>query len=313
MSTTPNTSGNTSGSATIGTPGTAPSTSRYPAMFARLREAGEGAFIPFLMLADPDPQTSLALVDAVVEAGADALELGIGFSDPVADGPVIQAAHVRTVAGGDVLETALGQLREIRRRYPQLPIGILSYANMAFAPGPQVFFSQLAQAGVDAVLLADVPLREGAEIRQAAAQAGLDPIFIASPDSNDTVLQALAQLPSGYIYLVSRPGVTGANTTGSASGASPEDTAAMVSKTARRLRELGSVPVLQGFGISRPEQVSQALAGGVDGVFCGSAIVRLINDYCEQGGGSLPQLQQKVADLVRQLKAATRPQGEARR
>lgn len=271
---------------------------RYKKLFEQLRKRREGAFVPFIMLGDPSEEDALDIVDQLIASGADALELGIGFSDPVADGPVIMDAHVRVLARGPVFASALEQLKEIRRRHPDIPIGMLTYANMAFGQGPERFYGSLGQAGVDSVLVADCPLREGGPLRDAANAAGIAQIFIASPDCDDATLGQLAKLEDGYIYLVSRAGVTG----GGDSGVSAD-----VGSTARRLRELGSVPVLQGFGIRTPEQVSRAIASGVDGVFCGSALVQIVSKHVsEDGSFNKKAALSEMAALAGAMKEATK-------
>ena len=148
--------------------------SRYPAMFAALKERGEGAFVPFVMVGDPDPDTSEAVIEALIAGGADALELGVPFTDPVADGPTIQKAHVRALAAGVGFQDCLEVVRRVRRRHPWLPIGMLIYGNVPFAMGLERFYSECAQAGIDSVLLPDVPIRESAPFSRAAEEAGVD-------------------------------------------------------------------------------------------------------------------------------------------
>ena len=153
--------------------------SRYDKLFAALREKNEGAFVPFIMLGDPTPEASLDIIRNAVAAGADALELGVPFSDPVADGPTIQASHIRALDGGATLDSALDQVQTIRTEFPDLPIGMLIYGNVAFARGVEQFYAEFAEAGADSILLPDVPVREGAPFIAAAKEAGIDPIFIA--------------------------------------------------------------------------------------------------------------------------------------
>lgn len=153
--------------------------SRYDKLFAALREKNEGAFVPFIMLGDPTPEASLDIIRTAVAAGADALELGVPFSDPGADGPTIQASHIRALDGGATLDSALEQVRTIRSEFPDLPIGMLIYGNVAFARGVGRFYAEFAEAGADSILLPDVPVREGAPFVAAAKEAGIDPIFIA--------------------------------------------------------------------------------------------------------------------------------------
>jgi len=166
-------------------------------MFAALRERGEGAFVPFVMVGDPDPDTSEAVIEALIAGGADALELGVPFTDPVADGPTIQKAHVRALAAGVGFQDCLEVVRRVRRRHPWLPIGMLIYGNVPFAMGLERFYSECAQAGIDSVLLPDVPIRESAPFSRAAEEAGVDAVYIAPPSAAAENLDAVEGAPLG--------------------------------------------------------------------------------------------------------------------
>jgi tryptophan synthase alpha chain len=253
--------------------------SRYPAMFDRL--GGEGAFGAFLMLGDPDIETSAHLLDAVVEGGADMIEVGIPFSDPVADGPVIQAAAQRALAAGIGVSDCFGLLAAFRARHPAVPVGILTYANLVIARGS--FMRDAAEAGADSLLIADVPAIEAEPFTQAMEQAGVEPVLIAAANTPAPALQRIARLSKGYTYCVSRAGITGTHAGG-------EFDSALVA----RLDRAGAPPPVFGFGVSRPEHVRAALAAGARGVICGSAIV----DRATRGG--------EVAGFVQSLKQATR-------
>lgn len=263
---------------------------RYGAMFARLRERGEGAFVPFVTLGDPDVEGSEAIVRALLDAGADALELGLPFSDPVADGPVIQAANVRALAAGAGLSTGLNTVRRVRADYPDTPIGLLVYANLVESFGLDAFYGGVAAAGADSVLVADAPLREGERFRAAARAAGVQAVFIAPPDASPERLRDIAAASEGYVYLLARAGVTG---TGS--------TARPAEPVIRALREAGGAPALLGFGVSRPEHVRAALDAGAAGAISGSAVVRVVEEGLEDRAAMLARL----ADFVREMKAAT--------
>jgi tryptophan synthase alpha chain len=238
--------------------------SRYEAMFERLSSRGEAAFGGFVMLGDPDLETSARLLDALVEGGADMLEVGIPFSDPIADGPVIQAAAVRALAKGVTPADCFALLRAFRDRHPAVPVGILTYANLVLARGRNAFYRAAAEAGVDSVLVADVPLMEAAPFVASAGAAGVDPVLIAAPNTPDGTLAAIAATGRGYTYCVARAGVTGADR-------EVRFDAALLS----RLKALGAPPPVLGFGIAKPEHVRLARDAGAAGVISGSAIVAL--------------------------------------
>ena len=260
-------------------------TSRYAAMFERCTAAGEGAFGAFLMLGDPDLETSAELLDALVEGGADMVELGIPFSDPVADGPVIQAAALRALGAGVRTRHCLDLISAFRGRHSDVPIGILTYANIVAARGIEAFCAELAAAGVDSLLVADVPSIEAGPYAAAARAAGIDLVMIAAPNTPRATLARVAELSSGYTYCVARAGVTGADA----------ELALDHAPLFAALREVGAPAPVLGFGISSPGHVRQALASGAAGVISGSAIVAKV----EQGPAS-------VRDFVASMKSATR-------
>jgi tryptophan synthase alpha chain len=253
--------------------------SRYARMFERL--GGEGAFGAFLMLGDPDLETSARLLDAVVEGGADIVEVGIPFSDPVADGPVIQAAAQRALAAGVRVSDCLQLIARFRQHHPDVPVGILTYANIVMARGG--FIREAAEAGADSLLIADVPALEAERFSRDMQQAGIEPVLIAAANTPGATLQRIARLSKAYTYCVSRVGITGTHAGG-------EFDAGLIERVTRA----GAPPPVFGFGISKPEHVRAALDAGAKGVICGSAIVEL----AARGGD--------VAAFVRTLKAATR-------
>ena len=261
--------------------------SRYAAMFERCAAANEGAFGAFLMLGDPDLAMSPALLDALVAGGADMVELGIPFSDPVADGPVIQAAAKRALGAGVRTQQCLDLIAGFRSRHAEVPIGILTYANIVAARGIERFCGELAAAGVDSLLVADVPSIEAAPYAAAAKAAGIDLVMIAAPNTPKATLKRIAELSSGYTYCVARSGVTGAD------AALVLDHGALFAA----LGEVGAPPPVLGFGISSPDHVREALASGASGVISGSAIVAKV--------GEGPNA---VRQFVRSMKIATRDQ-----
>ena len=265
---------------------------RYQQLFKRLDAAKEGAFVPFVTLGDPSPEVSLQIIDTLVAAGADALELGIPFSDPLADGPTIQGANLRAFSAGVTPAHCFEMLATIRQKYPDLPIGLLMYANLVFSGGIDDFYARCAQVGVDSVLVADVPLEESAPFRQAALRHNIAPIFICPPNADDDLLREIASHGRGYTYLLSRAGVTGA-----------EKRASLPLKhLVDKLREYHAAPPLQGFGISEPAQVKEAIASGAAGAISGSAIVKII----EQHQANPQALLAELHAFVSSLKAASR-------
>lgn len=268
-------------------------TGRYDATFARLAHAQEGAFVPFLVLGDPDPATSLELVRALARSGADALELGLPFSDPIADGPVIQAASTRALAAGTRIRDAWQIVSEIRREFPDLPLGMLVYANLVFHQGVDRFYGQAASAGADSVLVADAPLLESAALARAARAHGIAPTLIVPADARAHRVETIAAGSEAYVYVTSRSGVTGAD------ARLRQESAAVFA----RLRELGSAPALLGFGIATPDQVRQALDLGAAGAICGSAVVSHIPRML----GQRPALADALAGFAQAMKQATRP------
>jgi len=259
--------------------------SRYAAMFAGLARVREAAFIPFAMLGDPDPPRSLTLIRSLAGGGADALELGLPFSDPIADGPVIQAAATRALAAGVHRRDCWAIVAELRKEFPELPIGLLVYANLVCHHDPAEFYGEASAAGVDSVLVADLPVAESQPVNAAARAHGIAPVFIAPPNADDARLRAIAAAGEGYTYVTSREGVTGADEQ------LRRDQTALIGK----LRSFGAPPPVLGFGISNPEQVRAAVAMGAFGVISGSAVVL----RAARG--------EDLTGFIADLKAATRP------
>lgn len=261
--------------------------SRYAVMFERLRSKGEGAFGAFVMLGDPDPLTSASVLDALVVGGADMIEVGIPFSDPVADGPVIQASANRALNAGVRTADCLQMIAAFRHRHPDVPLGILTYANLVVSRGRREFFRCAAKGGADSLLVADLPSIEAEPWANEMREEALEPVLIAAPNTPDSTLRRIAKLARGYTYCVTRAGITGNHSS-----------ARFDRRLIERLGELGAPPPVFGFGISEPGHVREALGAGASGVICGSAIVSRI------AGSSSPAAM--VAPFVASLKAATR-------
>ena len=276
---------------------------RYIDSFAKLSEKNEGAFIPFVAIGDPNPQQSLAIIKTLIDAGADALELGIPFSDPSADGITIQEAGKRALATGTNTDICINILKEVREYAPQIPIGLLLYGNLVFARGIEKFYQDMGDAGVDSVLIADLPIRESEKFRQAALAANVAPIFIAPPNASDETLKKVSSYSQGYTYVLSRAGVTGVDVVESEqSKHSLQSTSTSANELIATLKNYQAAPAVIGFGISQPQQVKDALNAGASGAISGSAVVKIIENNLADNDAMLMAL----TEFVSSMKAATR-------
>jgi tryptophan synthase alpha chain len=270
-------------------------TSRIADRFEQLRRAGELGLIAYVTAGDPSLDASERIALALAEAGADVIELGVPFSDPLADGPVIQRASERALRSGTTLAGVLDLVRRIRAKR-DVPLVLFSYFNPVLQMGAERFAEAAAEAGADGVLITDLTPEEGAEFRRTVRARGLDTIFLAAPTSTDARLKLLAEASSGFLYLISRTGVTGEK------DALPEDLPALV----RRVRAVTSLPIAVGFGISLPGHVS-VLGGLADAAVVGSALVAEIARAASREAAATA-----VAEKVRALKQAGR-KGMSRR
>ena len=261
--------------------------SRYATMFERLAAANEAAFGGFLMLGHPGRARCAALLDALVEGGADMVEVGIPFSDPVADGPIIAAAAKQALETGVRTGDCIDMIAGFRARHPDIPVGILTYANIVVARGREQFCAELAEAGADSLLVADVPSVEAQPWAEAAVAARIDPVLIAAPTTPAPALERIARLGRGYTYCVARLGVTG-------SGAAPTMGHRILFAD---LARLNAPPPVLGFGISTPAHVAEAVASGAAGVISGSALVER---------AVLPDGPDQVRSFCAEMKGATR-------
>ncbi|UCF43585.1 MAG: tryptophan synthase subunit alpha, partial [Planctomycetota bacterium] len=258
----------------------------YKEVFSELKRA---ALIPFFVIGDPDYDTSVAIVKAAVDAGADILELGIPFSDPIADGPTIQKADIRARNGGMTVQRGLEFIREVKD-YKDIPIGLLMYYNLVYQYGTEKFFSDSYKVGVNSVLVADLSIDDADEIIAPAKSAGLDSVFMVTPNTDEERMKAIASKTTGFIYTVSLYGVTG----------SREELSDMVEGLVGKLKKVTSVPVCVGFGISKPEHAASVASAGADGVIIGSKIVQLI----EENLGSKEKTLAEIAKFIGQIKSA---------
>jgi tryptophan synthase alpha chain len=240
--------------------------SRIGEAFGRAAAQRRVAFIPYLTAGDPSPARTVDLVLALAGCGADLVELGVPFSDPLADGEINQRAAQRALASGTHLGEVLEIATELRRRCP-VPLLLFSYFNPILRMGMEAFARRASAAGVDGVLATDLPVEEGSEYRSILASGGLEPIFMAAPTTHPSRLKAVGEASGGFVYYVSRPGVTGER------DRLPDETRARVEE----IRRITGKKVAVGFGISRREHVTQ-VASFADGVVIGSALVRVVEE-----------------------------------
>ncbi|MGY4516037.1 tryptophan synthase subunit alpha [Lysobacter sp. HA18] len=245
--------------------------SRIDTRFAQLKSAGRKALVPFLTAGDPSLESTVPAMHALVEAGADVIELGVPFSDPMADGPTIQRSSERALARGVGIDYVMRSVREFRARDADTPVVLMGYLNPVEIRGPLAFAKLAAESGVDGILLVDLPPEEAAEFRDAFEAAGVALILLASPTSSDTRIAMLQNLARGYLYYVSFAGVTGA--------ADLLDTGA-AGERLRVIRDGTGVPVVAGFGIKDAASAA-AMAVDADGVVVGSALVSALADAAD--------------------------------
>lgn len=244
------------------------------------------AFIPFVTAGDPDLSTTEALIYAMEEAGASVIELGIPFSDPVAEGPVIQEADNRALAAGFRIDALFDLLEKVREK-TEIPLVFLTYANPIFTYGREAFFTRCAKASIDGVIVPDVPFEERATLLPFAREKGIALISLIAPTSHERV-QMLAREAEGYIYLVSSMGVTGVR----------EKITTDLKGIVEKIREVSNQPVAVGFGIARPEQAAQ-MADISDGAIVGSAIVKLVAKYGKTAVGPVRDYVLSMVEAVR--------------
>jgi tryptophan synthase alpha chain len=264
-------------------------TSKLDRTFAQLRQRGEKALIAYVMAGDPSLQDTEQLVVELEQAGADIIELGVPFSDPIADGPVIQQAAERALRSGTSLRTILPMVTRLRAR-TQIPLVLMVYYNNVHAFGPGRFCHEAAQAGIDGLIIPDMPPDEASPLKGPAAAAGLQLIFLLAPTSTAERRTFVARQSQGFVYYVSLTGITGAKLLSMAD----------VSKNVEKIRKVTHVPVAVGFGVATPEDAAN-VAAIADGVIVGSAIVRQIALHREK-----PGMVKHVAEFVRSLKTAMR-------
>jgi tryptophan synthase alpha chain len=266
---------------------------RIASKFRELRARNEGALIAYLTGADPAPEAFHSNALALVEGGADILEVGIPFSDPIADGPVIQASSQRALARGATPSIVLGQIGRLSKSI-DVPIVVLTYYNPVIASGLEKFMDAAESSGVNGIVVPDLPAEESDPLRKAGETHHIDTIFLASPNTSHARMKSILHRSRGFLYLVSLFGTTGAR-----KELSPIAVEAV--KSVKKLAK-NSIPVAAGFGISRPEQVSTLIQAGADGAIVGSVLVEIVNQNLERPE-SVPA---KLLETVSELKTATK-------
>ena len=263
---------------------------RIEKRFAALKEEGRAALVTFTMAGDPDYDTSLAIAKALPKAGADIIELGMPFTDPMADGPAIQAAGLRALKSGQRMTKTLAMVREFRKEDSETPIVLMGYYNPIFIYGSDRFLSDAKAAGVDGLIVVDLPPEEDDELCLPALKAGLNFIRLATPTTDDKRLPTVLTNTSGFVYYVSITGITGA--------AAPDTT--RVAIAVKRIKRHTGLPVAVGFGVRTAEQAC-AIAEGADGVVVGSALVDALRNSLDKSGKASPGSVKAVTDLVSSL------------
>lgn len=269
--------------------------SRIAARFAALKKEGRGALIPFLEAYDPDPATSMALLRGFPGAGADLIEIGVPFTDPMADGPTIQRAGQRGLKAGATLAGTLAMVRDFRKEDDATPVILMGYYNPILSYGVESFCTAAAASGVDGLIIVDVPPEEADEVEPSATASGLDLIRLVAPTTDDERLPRVLAATSGFVYYVAITGITGTRsaTTDALRAAIP------------RIRRHTDLPIAIGFGIRTPEQAAEA-ARTADGAVVASALIDTLAANLDEQGRAKPDTVRKVLDQVRALSEAVR-------
>ena len=265
-------------------------TTRIDARFAELKREGRSAFITFLMAGDPDPATSLEIIKALPKAGADIIEIGMPFTDPMADGPAIQASGLRALKAGMTLRKTLDMVRAFRNGDDATPLVLMGYYNPIYIYGVDQFLVDAKSAGVDGLIIVDLPPEEDTELCLPAMKAGLNFIRLATPTTDDKRLPAVLANTSGFVYYVSITGITGS------AGA---DTA-VVGEAVTRIKRHTSLPVCVGFGIRTPE-TARAIASHANGAVVGTALVDALKNSLDAEGRATAKTVNAVAELTASL------------
>ena len=255
--------------------------------FAAAFQKGRPALVTFITAGDPTPNATPAILDALVEGGADVIELGMPFTDPMADGPAIQAADIRSMAAGTTTADIFRIAADFRQRHPHVPLVLMGYANPMTIRGPEWFAAECAKAGVDGVICVDIPSEEDAELGPALRAAGVSMIRLATPTTDANRLPAVLDGSSGFLYYISVAGVTGKQQAALGS----------IEEAVTRLKAATDLPVAVGFGVRTPEQARE-IAKAADGVVVGSALVEIVAEHGANAPASLRAYTRALADAV---------------
>jgi len=270
-------------------------TSRIDRRFADLKREGRAGLVTFTMAGDPDTRTALDIMRALPEAGADIIELGMPFTDPMADGPAVQAAGRRALEAGQTVKKTLAMVRTFRKGDDATPVVLMGYYNPIYVYGVEAFLKDAKAAGIDGLIVVDLPPEEDEELCLPALKAGLSFIRLATPTTDDKRLPAVLANTSGFVYYVSITGVTGA--------ATPDPEA--VRSAVARIKRHTALPVVVGFGVRTAKQ-ARAIAGGADGVVVGSALVGAIKDSLDRHGKATRRTVKAVTALASELAGGVR-------
>jgi tryptophan synthase alpha chain len=270
-------------------------TTRIDTRFAELQKEGRAAFVTFVMAGDPDPATSLAIIKALPKAGADIIEIGMPFTDPMADGPAIQAAGLRALKAGMTLTKTLGLVRDFRKDDERTPLVLMGYYNPIYIYGVDKFLADAKAAGVDGLIIVDLPPEEDTELCLPAMKAGLNFIRLATPTTDDKRLPAVLANTSGFVYYVSITGIT---------GSASADTA-QVADAVARIKRHTKLPVCVGFGIRTPE-AARGIAQAANGVVVGSALIDALRATLDADNRATAKTVSEVADLTAALAQGVR-------
>ncbi len=266
---------------------------RYKQLFKKLTMKNEVAFVPFIIMGDPNFNLSLKIIDTLILSGADALELGFPYSDPIADGITIQKANLRARNAKISFCKCFEFIKIIRKKYLNIPIGLLIYANLIFSNGINNFYRNCSTLGVDSVLVADLPIEESLEFRNSALSNKISQVFICPPNPYKDIINKIIDYSKSYVYLLSREGVTGID--------NMEKMKIPPKNLIEYIHKNGNIPILQGFGISTPCQVKNLIQVGISGIIVGSAIIKIIEENIINSSLML----RKLSCFTKKMKKAT--------